>query len=508
MKSDILSVLVVDDELPIRQELAMFDWGACGAGMVGQASNGEEALEFCCEYVPDVVVTDITMPKMDGITLIHRLNEQFPRIKVIILTCHSDFNYARDALQMGAVDYIVKVMLRDEDLARALGKAHDAIEREQLYRMSAKEKRRKELTRLFVQADKMQEGAPEVLSRSSEASEWKLDYPLGLVYLYVGSKPSNRIFIDQEISTYLDACDGEYDWFPAAAGIYCLLFNNCTRGEEELCKIVAALVTALYKHLDDNLSFVNGRVAIHSALAGIVSNSGDFAQALEQKDMWADACFYQNEEAVMSGNCPAFTLADKETKQRIRQSLSEIIHSGGDIWAFIQEHIKDWAANKRILPMDLKTLSLEILNDTGEKNPHNESATLRVFHAQNLEELTEVLAKELGGNCSKTGSYRVEIRMAMRIIAESFDQPLSLSFIAEKVGLSSNYFSRLFSEEVGESYNDHITRIRMEKAIEMLQHTNLKVYEVAEKVGIPNYRYFTSIFRNWTGVAPKDYKRR
>jgi two-component system response regulator YesN len=87
-------------------------------------------------------------------------------------------------------------------------------------------------------------------------------------------------------------------------------------------------------------------------------------------------------------------------------------------------------------------------------------------------------------------------------------QPISLPIIAEQVGLSPQYVSRLLREETGTSVTQYITQIRMEKAVELLKQTNMKVYEIAEEVGIPSYRYFTVMFRNWTGVSPTDYKRK
>jgi two-component system response regulator YesN len=97
--------------------------------------------------------------------------------------------------------------------------------------------------------------------------------------------------------------------------------------------------------------------------------------------------------------------------------------------------------------------------------------------------------------------------LAVQWIKDHLKEPISLPIIAEQVGLSPHYISKLFREETGSTVNQYITRLRMEKAIELLRHSNKKVYEIAEEVGIPSYRYFTVTFRNWTGVSPTDYKR-
>ena len=103
---DILNVLIVEDEKPIREDLALFPWDECGAMLIGEAANGREALESCSDVVPDVIVTDITMPHMDGLELMERVQERYPDTEFIVLTCHEDFEYAQKALRLGAVDYV------------------------------------------------------------------------------------------------------------------------------------------------------------------------------------------------------------------------------------------------------------------------------------------------------------------------------------------------------------------------------------------------------------------
>lgn len=126
----LLNVLIVDDEVPIRDELRLFNWEAHGARLAGEAENGHDALLFCRQNTPEIVITDITMPKMDGIQLSHHLRQEFPLIQIIILTAHSDFSYAKEALKVGALDYLVKAMWEDDQLGGLLSKARDEINRE------------------------------------------------------------------------------------------------------------------------------------------------------------------------------------------------------------------------------------------------------------------------------------------------------------------------------------------------------------------------------------------
>jgi two-component system response regulator YesN len=136
---DKLKVLIVDDELPVREELAAFDWEGHGAELVGVCENGGEALVFCENTPVDLVISDITMPSMDGIALFSSLRQFHSGIQLIVLTCHKNFDYAQQMLQLGVLDYLIKVSMKDEDLARLLDKARQAIEQNRLARIGAKE---------------------------------------------------------------------------------------------------------------------------------------------------------------------------------------------------------------------------------------------------------------------------------------------------------------------------------------------------------------------------------
>lgn len=122
-------VLIVDDELPLLERMRTFDWAAQDCLCVGEASSAEEALRFCRLWTPHIVVTDINMPVMDGLTLLARLREAFPSMQVILLTVYQEFSYVQNALRNGAVDYLIKDMNLFERLPEALARAKAALER-------------------------------------------------------------------------------------------------------------------------------------------------------------------------------------------------------------------------------------------------------------------------------------------------------------------------------------------------------------------------------------------
>ena len=117
-----LKVLIVDDEAVVRRGIMLgMDWAAMGCVVVGEASNGEEGIAAVERYSPNLIITDVRMPRMDGIEMLGRLREMGCRAHVILLTAHSDFSYARSALQLGADDYLLKPF-RDQELVSAIDK--------------------------------------------------------------------------------------------------------------------------------------------------------------------------------------------------------------------------------------------------------------------------------------------------------------------------------------------------------------------------------------------------
>lgn len=116
-------VLVVDDELPIRESMRMFEWSKYGYKLVGEARHGLDALKQISELQPHIVITDIEMPVMDGLELTKEAKERNGELQFIYLTCHSEFDYARQAVVFGVSDYLIKGVYREEDLVAALERA-------------------------------------------------------------------------------------------------------------------------------------------------------------------------------------------------------------------------------------------------------------------------------------------------------------------------------------------------------------------------------------------------
>jgi two-component system, response regulator YesN len=522
-KERLLDVLIVDDELPLREELRLFDWAAHGFRLAGEAENGEMALRFCRERAPDVVITDITMPIMDGITLFRRLREEGIALQVILLTCHSEFDYAREAIQLGAVEYLIKVEMDDPDIVRALSKAREAHERHRLLSTKVAEGKRWELSKALSKV-LAQAGASGKDGQNTELLEmlkrlYGLKPPLRSSALHVELKRELRLPGLREVEEYLIELEHNglpFRWAAAGEGIYLLVSGAEARVAEEDVPAEAGReaegLIQLAERLEDELSYLNGALRIYAVTAPGLAETEE--EAVEQFRLLSEKpldAFYEPERRVYAGGGdkgkgPGESLA----------ALDKLVATLPDterLLVFIREELGKWAFANRLHPAALQSwASLQLRQRRGAGGAEGiwDDAARTCAEAGSIDELTAVLLhmlKPAGTGKGVQRKLRKEIADAQRYIREHLDQSLTLVSVANQVGLSSHYLSRLFRIETGSSFNDYVTQQRMEKAIGLLQNTTMRVYEVGNAVGIPSYRYFTATFRQYTGQSPTFYKK-
>ncbi len=520
MTTNPVTVLVVDDEIPIREELRAFPWENCGAVWIGEAENGEEALAMCDPFPPDIIVSDITMPTMDGLTLLQEVRRRYPGVQVILLTCHSEFQYAKEAIRLGAQDYILKVSLDEEEVGSAIRKAKEALIRHRGHlRQESKLNRAKASKRLEALLADFREGNGD-RDVSLEREQWqrlgfgdRFPYRFARLWLPAHSDASllahdivRSALVDFEMRT--DACEA---WFPIGSDEYTVWFSECDAANAavpylERCFMQVRSAAAATSLVDE------GEIVLRAVVSEAIRSPADALAALHATSAWKEAAFY------MADSAPYIHISMPEpprefTEEHRRALLAGLRQAEWDadrLALYVETELAAWCRAIRVRPGPLKqwlTQRLtEWISERGAEGKAYASAAA-VAAAFDLDAMVEAFVRTVRSVGAPEMKSRPEIREARMWIRDRLQDPLSLPFIAERFGLRPEYFSRLFKDETGESVNQYITRLRMEKAMELLKHSNLKVYEVAEAVGIPNYRYFTSTFRNWAGAAPTDVKR-
>ncbi|CAM4141044.1 response regulator [Paenibacillus alkaliterrae] len=507
-----LNVLIVDDEIPLRQELRMFPWEECDAVLIGEASNGEEALHMCGTCAPDVVITDITMPVMDGITLIRELRKRYPAIQIILLTCHSDFHYVQEALRLGALEYILKVSMEEEELKHAMNKVRDAIVKERNIRANERAERRMLLAALF---GKLLHG------HEPNSTDWQpipMDGNISHVWVRLILDAPNHAYLEarqriQHMLSEMERTDPNWlIWLSIREKEYFVIIA-LPHSAAPAVQSLDGMIHALADTMKEQGRLTDPPVSVQAVVSYPFRNKEELALSLACSTEWKDALFYDSltENHVFIGKpLPLMDITDKQTKE-MNEMLRKASCSAASLKNCMQGDFVHWCVTHRIRPEQLKQRMLNWLVDwlmkAQEGAELDSSSVTQLTGAETLSRMVTCLNRDIAAAESGRTRSRIEIRSAIQWIKDHMQQPISLPVIAEQVGLSPHYVSRLFREETGSSVNEYITRLRMEKAVDLLKRTNKKVYEIAEEVGIPSYRYFTVTFRNWTGVSPTDYKR-
>ncbi|WP_141503023.1 response regulator transcription factor [Paenibacillus luteus] len=506
-----LRVLIVDDEIPLRQELRIFPWEDCDAVLAGEASNGAEALQLCEACAPDVVITDITMPVMDGITLIRELRKQYPKVQMILLTCHSDFHYVQEALRLGALEYILKVSMEEDELKQALDKVRAAMMKDRIAQESEKREQRMLQAALF---SKLLHG------QSVESSDW---HPMGmdgeksalLVRLMINVSHSAYLSVKQPIQQLLAEMERNdpswLTWLTLREKEYFILID-AGQPSEFVMQTLGIAVQAMNDLIFRDCPLMNQHSAVHAIVSHPFKTKEDLASSLAHSTEWKDALFYDYamESQVFTNHPMLLTdMTDKKAKE-MNELLRKASWSTSALRDCLHGEFIHWSSKHRIKPEQLKERMLNWQVDwlkVQEGEELDGSGIAQLMEAQTLSQLVACVIRAINAVEQGRTRSRVEIRSAVQWIKDHMQEQISLPHIADQVGLSPHYVSKLFREETGSTVNQYILRLRMEKAVELLKHTNKKVYEIAEEVGIPSYRYFTVTFRNWTGVSPTDYKR-
>lgn len=526
LPSQLLTVLVVDDELPLREELRLFPWHNSLAELVGEAENGEEALELCRKLRPDVVITDITMPVMDGMDLFRRIKQEFPLTQVVLLTCHSDFAYAKEALKLGALEYLIKVSLLDTELEQVLNKAREAIQREHNYRRNELDRQRWELTRLLSITGKEPKRVEAI---DAIFKSWGVLWPIRIMRLHVSVRPQEEMFAHHELQSLLSEQElaDDHDnpcWRWIALGPTDYIWIQRAARETGTTMLISTRqwLERLQSAMDVRASYLSEAVSLYAVIGPSIISAVDLLSAIELTKLPAAAVFYDAGGAVYElpaasgANRPSTsrsaadgTLFDTLNFEMLTELMRQTAADKALLIRFCQGRLTEWVSQVRPEPADLKSWLISNRKEwMGERNNDQQQELIQKLQAsRTASELISMVIREVESRLGGKLKYRKEVAQAMQLISNHMAEPITLTWAAERVGLSSFYLSRLFREEVGESFNEYVTTQRIDKAIHLLQTTSLKVYEVAEQVGIPSYRYFSVLFRGRTGVSPTEYKK-
>lgn len=482
MHTDLIRIFIVDDEPHIRARLMRYNWDHLGAVIIGEAKNGEQALTCCRKLKPDLLLCDISMPVMSGLDLFDRLSRENLPTLCIFLTSFDDFHYVKRALELGALDYILKSDLEESSLHKLLQKARYALRKRNESNELLRIKHIYETGALLSEA-RNEKDVADILKR------YDLLPPLPAKAYAIWAFAEN-----EKLS------------IPYSPVLSSLLMHRTNDLRPLWWMPVMRMFLLLVPHEDDLMPF-RTELRQNEFLEGnwqlvelnFVYNLQDILLIINNWESVGDKCFYTQDGSFNKLNETDYLTIARAIKQA--KSNPETLEH------VIAVDLPVWAEKSRPHPEELKKWCIQqVRNLYYTFGKETETASIvNIWQSSTLPRLIDSMIFEINRIFHNT--QRNEILEAIRIIHTDCGAPLTLQSISEMVNLSPAYFSRLFHQQIGKNFQTYITEVRIQKASKLLLESNLKVYEVAAKVGFQNYRHFSALYKSITGFTPMDIRK-
>lgn len=523
-------VLVDDEQYVIKGLKKCIDWEKYDIEIVGNARNGKEALQIIKDKEPEIVITDIYMPEVNGLKLIEKIQEILPHTKTIILSGYEDFEYAQTAIRGRAFDYLLKPV-EIEEMVKIIKKAKKKIDQE-LKKIKNRKKLEKQLKEsLPVLREKY---LRYVLTDVYTLKEIKNEYK----FLNINLKKENFVVIILKIEELKENCDArkqlqliniknimyktinEYlsgEVIEEYSRVFIAIINYEDETIEEIQKIARKIKRSIHKIYDINLEVGIGNQ--YKNYNNIPDSYREAEEALEYKLFFNDNIVYYGDVAVSKEKSPLIYPFNIERKIITSLKMSNI----EELEKNIDKFIRFFTSRNNISPEEIKRNCLQLIYTIYKKiiewdisfngkNKFNKSIETSIQKAKSFKKLKSSLNEFMlmiieNIQNKKELQNEEDIQKACRFIKNNYQKELSLKDIASSIPLTKNYFANLFKEKTGQTAMSYLKEVRIKKARNLLKKSDLKIYEIAEKIGYNNSNYFSKVFKEYTGFSPSEYRK-
>ena len=525
-----IKLLVADDEIWIRERIAReIPWETIGAEVIGAAEDGQEALEIMERCKPDIVITDIRMPEIDGIELLKEIKSRLPEIKVIILSGYNDFLYAKDALRYGAFDYVLKPV-EDEDLLSVVQKCIVTlqIEREKEKRIQGLQQKAelgyqviREKTLLDIVSGDYQDGN----DNNEYISAWNIfqdeitknNHRCILIAInHPAEDPERRGLEHFIIKNVMMEILGKYGIVNKAyfnSRVEWLFVLSYDQQEDLLQKLIRDLeivreMTAQKLGLDIDIGV--GEVCDDFFN---LAYSYQTVRSLMKYRKWVGSSHIIYHSANIAteiktvGRYSTARLALLLKEDHFAEAEKEL----ADIFRTAKENVPEtqFPAVCRMISVDVEKEFYQYFEtNTSERNANYFRIEFwnmidEIESDQQFFTLVDRFKQEKKENVNKGRKIALKTR---DYIVQNYNRPVSLNDAADYLDLNPSYLCRVFKEEMGMSFVTFLQNYRIDKAVELLTNTDYKIFEISEMVGYENQQYFNKVFRNVKGVSPSAFR--
>lgn len=533
-----IKVFLVEDEVIIRSGVKKsINWEQEGYEFVGEASDGELAYPMILKEKPDILITDIRMPFMDGLELSRLVKKELPNIKILILSGYDEFEYAKKAIKIGVTEYLLKPISAAK-LTEVLNAVAETIRQEneeknllETYFAEMRENTERDKMRLFEKLLMGDLSMGEIL----EAGE-RFGMNLGascykIVLFKILANLENHVYAEQMV----DACsaveqaasmmEGVYVFQRGVEGWAFLLTAQDEKSMEESAKI-------LYQNLKQAMKNYT-QLEYFGGIGSTVPRIRSLKQSFREADRAFAARFVEEANQIISQKEFEKSQMEEGLKMqgvvqigKSREMLQKFLSNGTreEVKAFSdayisrieEENIRSTMVRQYVV-IDVCIVILSFCERISSANRLQEEAEELQKMMQKIHSLSEIkkyvvrlLNEAIELRDAESGRrYSDLIAAAKKEIENHYmTEEISLNTVAISVGMSPSYFSSIFSKEAGKTFVEYLTEVRIEKAKEFLMCSSMKTSEIGYEVGYKDPHYFSYIFKKVQGCSPKEYRAR
>lgn len=537
-----IKVFLVEDEMVIRRGIKnSIDWEKEGYIFCGEASDGELAYPMIIKEKQDILITDIRMPFMDGLELCKLVKKELPNIKILILSGYDEFDYAKEAIRLGVTEYLLKPISSGK-LLEALNWVSESIRREKedkdlvrKYMEEMRENTEHEKQKFFEQ---MIAGNLSMADALETGKKYEMNLSAGMYNLLLfrftlgeENRKSGELLGEAEyaIEKLTERLEYVFEFQRGVEGWAFLLMAD---NEEQMSE----RVKELSKDLEEIMKNYS-TIAYFGGIGQPVARLRELEESFREAERALAARFTMElnriisvEDIRMAQNVD--TLDDIEITsfgeiEKTRTMLEKFLNNGAEdeIDEFVDVYINELPEEnlksvlmRQYIIMDAYIVMMsfceKIEGIEGEMQAQSEELKNSMKTIQTLEEIKNyirmLLKKIIGVRDTISGRrYSDIIEIAKDQIRKTYmSDEISLNTIAAEVGMSPSYFSSIFSKEMGKTFVEYLTEIRMDRAKELLMCSSMKTSEIGYEVGYKDPHYFSYIFKKTQNCTPKEFRAR
>lgn len=525
------NVLIVDDEHLVRYGIkAMIDWESIGFNVVGEAGNGKDGLLAFEELKPDVVISDIKMPIMDGMEFIAEVRSLDRQAKLILLTCLEDFDYAQKAMRLGTTDYLIKSDMMPKDLELVMLKLKSTLDEERERSDHTPHAQASDATVEMIAPETLLLGLVQGTMSSASMTEEKLhasglsqlEGKLLLLHIKVDylEQLSKRLAEGDMLLLHAQGAEAVYEAC-SAEGYVSEQFSGSIGEWNMLLKDVEddAAVRLGY-HIINQFSKV-WNVSVTVSVSDQFSSLSQLRNAYAQAEERYKLKLFLGCGSVISSTPEPQSDAGSSRTLITNKRLNEYLYSLDKeaMKEYVTGILDDTEASLDYdraqliaieLLLNLTAMYSELTNDhewlyERKKELYDQIKELETLADMKLwfiEVYEELIGKLRSGYASDQGA----VPKVIAYIEQHYTQELSLQILSQHVHLSKNYLANLFKKETGEGVIDYINKVRLERAKALLRTTELKSSEICVMVGVQDSKYFSKLFKKMEGMTPSEYR--